>query len=124
MRGLTLDTGALIALERHERRTVALVQAAIDRGVPITVPVVVLVKWWRGGRGQGRLRKSFVLESLDAELAEIAGIALERVGGRASPVDATVMASAARRGDVVLTSGRSHLERLQRVFPEVRLLRA
>lgn len=68
--GFTLDTGALIALERRHDRGVRLLRWAVD---PTTV-------------------------------------------------DAIVMASAARRGDVVLTSDVADLERLARHFKSVRVL--
>jgi hypothetical protein len=48
MGGLTLDTGALIALERTRKRIreiVAAAQAGKDR---ITVPAVATTEWWRG----------------------------------------------------------------------------
>jgi hypothetical protein len=38
-------------------------------------------------------------------------------------VDAVVMASAARRGDIVLTSDIEDLEALRVAFPDVRVLR-
>ena len=40
----------------------------------------------------------------------------------ATALDAIVMASAARRGDVVLTSDVYDLERLRAFFPSVRIL--
>jgi len=40
----------------------------------------------------------------------------------ATTIDAIVMASAASRGDVVLTSDVGDLERLRAVFPGVRVL--
>ena len=63
-----------------------------------------------------------LVEPLDERLAKIAGAAAGLVG--ASAVDAIVMASAAQRGDVVFTSDLSDLQRLQRVFPDVKLFRA
>ena len=125
MSGLTLDTGALVALERRDRRAAALVAAAKQRAGRITVPAAVVVEWWRGQRGPvARLLDAFDVEPVDRALAEIAGRALALAPAGPSPVDAVVMASAARRGDVVLTSDVADLESLRvRVFPAVRLLR-
>jgi hypothetical protein len=61
------------------------------------------------------------VEPLDEGLAKVAGEALAAVQD-ASAVDAVVMASAARRGDVVYTSDIDDLLRLQSHFPSVRVL--
>lgn len=50
--GLTLDTGALIALERRKQRVRTLVYAATEARLSITVPVVVISEWWNGRPGQ------------------------------------------------------------------------
>jgi len=50
-------------------------------------------------------------------------LALAHVGKGPSVADAVVMASAAQRGDVVLTGDLEDLGKLQAVFPAVRLLR-
>ena len=61
------------------------------------------------------------VEVTTTELARRAGEALAAVPG-ATAIDALVMASAARGGDVVYTSDIADLERLQAYFPAVRLL--
>lgn len=100
-----------------------LVQARAH-GVQVVVPTPVLVEWWRGREpDRWRLRHELILEPLDERLAFVAGEALALVGPGPSPVDAVVMASAARRGDIVLTSDPTDLERLRAVFPTVRVLR-
>ncbi len=120
---VTLDTGALVALERRDRRVIALLEAARRRGV-ITVPAAVVVEWWRGQRGPAaRFLEAFVVEPLSRSIAESAGVALASCGKGPSVVDAVVMASAATRGDLVYTSDLEDLERLRRAFPGVRLLR-
>ncbi len=123
MAALTFDTGALIALSRGDKRMRAVLVAAQERRAVITVPAVVVAEWWRA---EGR-RSRLILERVDVEpvterLAKIAGEALATVPG-ATAVDAIVMASAAQRGDAVLTSDIEDLERLRRHFPDVRLLR-
>jgi predicted nucleic acid-binding protein len=121
--GLTLDTGALIAVERRERRAASLIESTRSRGGRVTVPTAVVVEWWRGQRGpMARLLEAFDVEPLEEELARLAGQALALVPAGPSVVDAVVIASAAQRGDVVLTSDIGDLERLGRVFPGVRIL--
>jgi hypothetical protein len=63
------------------------------------------------------------VENTDAALAKLAGEAMVAVRG-ATTVDAIVMASAARRGDLVYTSDIDDLERLRGYFPNVRVLSA
>ena len=122
MAGLTLDTGALIALERRRHRMRKVIDVATRDAVPITVPVVVLAEWWRGRSDlRDLIRRMVTVEPMYEALATAAGEALASVGD-ASVADAIVMASAARRGDVVYTSDFGDLQRLQTAFPTVRVL--
>jgi predicted nucleic acid-binding protein len=122
--GLTLDTGALIALERKTNRALLLIASARRQGKTITVPASVVVEWWRGQRGPvAHLLDAFLVEPLEQPLARVAGVALGEVAEGPSSTDAVVMASAASRGDVVLTGDMDDLTKLQKVFPSVRLLR-
>ncbi|HEX3849655.1 MAG TPA: PIN domain-containing protein [Polyangiaceae bacterium] len=123
MIGITLDTGALIALERRRQRMKDILERALERDQPLTVPADVVGEWWRG---RTDLRET-ILESVDVEplasdLAKRAGEALAVVAN-ATLVDAIVMASAASRGDLVYSSDVEDLERLGRYFPGVRVLR-
>jgi predicted nucleic acid-binding protein len=120
--GLTFDTGALIALERRHQRIARVYRAAVSAGVPITVPAVVVAEWWRG-RSEAReiILRGVRVEPTTTDLARLAGEALAAVAS-ATTVDALVMASAARRGDIVYTSDVSDLQRLQSYFPAVTLL--
>ena len=122
--GLTLDTGALIALERRSPRAAKLLAAAHRNGRPITVPSVVIAQWWRGQRGPAwrQLVASVEIERLGVELARIAGEALAATG-TTDIVDAVVVASAAQRGDAVLTGDVGDLQRIaDAAFPSVRIL--
>lgn len=122
MRHITLDTGALIALERRRQRMREIVERASERDQRITVPADVIAEWWRGRTDvRDAILASVDVEPLSEELAKTAGEALASVK-RATPVDAIVMASAASRGDVVYTSDVEDLQRLQRHFPTVRVL--
>lgn len=121
--GLTLDTGALIALERRDRRVKALITAALDQGGLVTVPAPVLVEWCRDASLRPTWLAALAIEPLTAHVACLAGESLGRVGAGPSVVDAVVMTSAAQRGDRVLTGDMEDLTKLQAVFASVRLLR-
>lgn len=122
MRGVTFDTGALIALERRKQRMRDAWQRLLEAGWRITVPADAVAEWWRG---RSELRVNILarlqIEPVTVALATIAGEAMAAVPG-ATVVDAIVMASAAQRGDVVYTSDVDDLERLRQYFPSVRLL--
>ena len=120
--GLTLDTGALIALERRRQRMARIYAVAVADRLPVTVPAVVIAEWWRG-RTEARaiVLRGVRVEHTTTDLARVAGEALAAVAG-ATAIDAIVMASAASRGDVVCTSDFDDLHRLTRFFPAVRLL--
>jgi predicted nucleic acid-binding protein len=124
MTGLTLDTGALIALERRHARMKRVMLAALQTGMRVTVPVAVVTEWWRGHSGMRDLiRASLDIEPMDEALARSAGEALAAVK-TAGAIDAIVMASAARRGDIVYTGDYEDLERLRSYFAAVpRVLR-
>lgn len=123
MSGLTLDTGALVAIERRSRRVRHLIDLTMQRGERITVPAPVVTEWWRGQRGPvAAVLRAFDVEPIDLDLARTAGEALARVTAGPSAIDAIVMASAASRGDHVLTGDVGDLERLRAVFPAVRVL--
>jgi hypothetical protein len=121
--GITLDTGALIALERRSHRMWKIVDTTAA-GIVITVPSAVVAEWWRGGgrRLEGILGM-FDVEPLSERLAKLTGEALAAVKG-ATVVDAMVMVSAALRGDVVYTSDEADLGRLRDGhLPNTRVLR-
>jgi predicted nucleic acid-binding protein len=121
---ITFDTGALIAVERRDRRMLSFMATALAAGAKITVPTVVVGEWWRGQRGPvGRILDAVHLEPLSASLARIAGEALAACSG-ATLIDAIVVASAARRGDLVLTVDVGDLSRIRdAAFPAVRIRR-
>ncbi len=127
MGGLTLDTGALIALERTRKRIREIVAAAQAGKDPITVPAVAVTEWWRGpDKRRLLIRAMFDVEPLDEDLARSAGEALASLRRGADidagvTIDAIVMASAARRGDVIFTSDVDDLERFSRYFRNVRI---
>lgn len=120
--GVTFDTGMLVALERRKPRAWTTFRRIHERGARVTVPTVVVGEWWRG---RTDLRETILtavhVEPLIEGVARLAGEALRDVAG-ATTIDAFVMASAALRGDVVVSSDLSDLERLRAFFPGVRVL--
>jgi predicted nucleic acid-binding protein len=119
---LTFDTGALIGLERRRQRISRVYTTAVADGLVVAVPAAVICEWWRGRSDiRETILRGLRVESVDTELAKAAGEALALVRS-ASAVDALVMASAARRGDVVYTSDFEDLDRLRSHFRGVRVL--
>jgi len=53
--GLVLDTGALIALERGDKRMIALLRRALAQGRAFRVPSGVVGQAWLNGCVQGTL---------------------------------------------------------------------
>jgi predicted nucleic acid-binding protein len=121
---ITFDTGALIAVERRDRVMLAFMTTALAAGSRITVPSAVVGEWWRGQRGRAaRILDAIHIEVLSASLAKLAGETLASCPD-ATLVDAIVVASAARRGDLVLTSDVGDLSRIRdAAFPAVRIRR-
>jgi hypothetical protein len=88
------------------------------------LPIVVISEWWRvRSKARETVLRGARVEPIDLELAKTAGDAMGAVPG-STAIDALVMASAARRGDVVYTSDLDDLQRLRDYFPSVRVLAA
>ena len=114
----------MIAFERSDRRMVAHLKEAERRGCELTVSSVVVAEVWRGGKRSARIATllgACVIEPVDEQLARSAGQALATLPA-VGVIDAIVMASAARRGDRVLTSDVDDLRRLSACFPVVRVI--
>ena len=112
-RGLTYDTGALIAAERDNRLMWALHRAALARGLPPTVPAGVLAEAWRGGPQHrlSHLLKGCRVEELSETQAREVGALVAR-SGLADTVDVAVAEGAMRREDAVVTANRGHVEQV------------
>lgn len=119
-RGVTLDTGALIALERGDQHVRELVARWMSRGPRMTVPAVVVAEAWRGARQHALIRvlTGVMVEAVDEEMARRAGELLARTG-RGDTVDAIVAVSAARRGDMVVTSDPDDMLRFADDLPSI-----
>lgn len=123
MTGITFDAGGLIALDRGDRRVLALVARAAERGMRMTVPATALAQAIRHPARQVRLTRlvrnvSTDLVALDAADATVVGLLLAAT--RSSDiVDAHVVVCARRADQVVVTSDAGDLRRLD---PGLRLL--
>jgi len=128
MGGLTLDTGALIALERNRRVMVKVVEAAREARLPILAPANAIAEWWRGRTDRREyVRKMFVIKEVDEQIAKLAGEALASLKrGRSElndgvTIDATVIATAALYGANLYTGDFEDMQRFAGFFPTVRL---
>ena len=103
--GATYDTGALLAAEANRREIWAIHVRSLQRGVRPVVPAGVLAQAWRRGPQPqlSRLLRGCRVEDLDERRARAAGFACARSGTR-DIVDASVVAGALARGDLVVTS--------------------
>ena len=114
--GIVLDTGALIALERGDKRMIALLQRALAQGRAFRVPASVVGQAWRNGRVQvtlARLLRSEEVEivPLDEQLARSCG-ELCGAAGASDVIDASVVIIARERQDLIVTSDPGDLRRL------------
>lgn len=115
-RGVTFDTGMLVALERRKACALAILKACKLSRARITIPASVVAEWWRGEHRA--LLECGDLEPLTPELARKAGELLARTG-KTNAVDATVIASASQRGDLVITGDVGELRELAAHAPGV-----
>src|SRR5690606_19614129 len=106
---VTFDTGMLIALERRQAGALALLRACRTSRASITIPATVVAEWWRGTH-RGLLEMG-TIEALSAGLAQRAGELLAETKG-SNAIDATVVASAEQRGDLIVTGDTDDLRRL------------
>lgn len=110
-----LDAGALIALDRGDRATWALLAEVERAGQRPVVPAPVLAQAWRGGPRQARLSKVLSgadLISADESVSRRAGALLGRAH-TADVLDALVaLAAEDRPGHEVLTSDPVDIEQL------------
>lgn len=121
--GLTLDAGALIALDRNDRRVIALLARAAELGARVTVPASALAQAMRKPSQQARLARlvrqpSTDLVPLDGPDATSVGLLLAQ-SGTSDIVDAHVVLCARRAKQAVATSDPDDLRRLD---PRVRLI--
>jgi predicted nucleic acid-binding protein len=124
----TLDTGALVAMERQKLRGMMLLRAAREQRAQLLAITPVVAKWWRGRSDvRDRIKMAVTLVPFPVRAAEAAGVVLGQMRGekgRATmSIDVMVMAFAATHGGaLVYTSDVGDLTRIARYFPDVRVL--
>lgn len=114
--GIVLDASGLIALDRGDKRMIALLDRALAQGRTIRVPAGVVGQTWRDGRVQVTLARFLRSEEveiipLDEQLARACG---ELCGATGCPdiIDASVVILARARQDPIVTSDPNDLRRL------------
>jgi hypothetical protein len=116
MSGLTLDTGALIAIERNDRDFMTFLKESRAEDLEIVIPAGVIAQAWRDGRRQARIAKFLSsrrvrIEVLDDFRAREAGqlCGLTRTN---DVIDASVVLCARAHKHAVVTSDPDDLRRL------------
>jgi hypothetical protein len=123
VKGLTLDSGALIAFERRDLKVIDLITGTLRRQYELVVPAGVLAQVWRDPRRQVLLvrllnSEGVEIEDFDAARAKRAG-QLCGVAGTSDVVDASVVLCARARSHRVVTSDPDDLRRLD---PRIELI--
>jgi hypothetical protein len=121
--GIALDAGGLIALDRNDRRVIALVARTTELGLRITIPATALAQAMRNPSKQARLSRLIRqaqtdLIALDGPDATAVGLLLGRTG-TADIADAHVALCAQRAGQALITSDPDDL---RRIAPGLRLV--
>lgn len=123
--GLTLDTGALLALD-HPAKAIAM-QARLDetlrRGGTVCVPVAAIAQAWRSPR---QVRMARLLKSRDIDIAIMTPNVARTVGllcartGHDDVIDVHVVLCARERGHAVVTSDPDDMLRIDPALPVIR----
>lgn len=124
--GLTLDAGALIALDRPSRAAmmIELIDQALSRNATLAVPVGVIAQSWRSDR---QVRMARLLKSFEAEIVLITEASARAVGimcartGHCDVIDVHVALCAAERNHAVVTSDPDDLARVDPRLPLIRI---
>jgi hypothetical protein len=108
-----LDAGALVAVERGDRRAFAILKAAHERSTPMATSAGVVAQGWYDGSRQARL----ATVPCRCEVVDLTAMAARRIGPmlRATSTNDVVnahVALLARPGDAVVTSDPADLHRL------------
>jgi predicted nucleic acid-binding protein len=120
---VTLDAGALIALDRDDRRVVVLLARARETAARVTVPVSALAQAIR--RPDRQVRLSRLIRQPTTDVIDLGRVDATNVGrllaasGTSDIADAHVVICARRADQPVVTSDPADLYRLD---PELRLI--
>ncbi len=120
---LVLDAGALLAVERGDRDTAAIIEVARREERAVVVPAGVVGQAWRGSGRRARLARllnarDVVVEALTDARARAAGV-LCASAGTADVIDASVVLAARHHHAVVVSSDRAELQVLDPALPVV-----
>lgn len=115
---LVLDAGALIALERNDRRMWARLDAAAKATLDVVVPVGALAEVWRGTPNQARLSQA-LNKTRAGEFDAIARASGElcHAARSSDPIDAAVVLNAASVTSVIVTSDPTDIRQLIGALP-------
>jgi predicted nucleic acid-binding protein len=110
-----LDAGALVAVDKQDRRVGAMLRVLQRDGVAVLTSAAVVAQVWRDGRRQANLAR--VLTGVDIAVVDV--VAAKKVGEllklrRTDDVNDAHVALLARPGDVVLTSDEPDIKALLR----------
>jgi hypothetical protein len=123
MPGVTLDAGALIAMDRDDRRLLVLLARARETGARITVPGSALAQAIRRPERQVRLAR--LIRQPTTDVVNVDRVDATNIGrllaasGTADITDAHVVICAHRAGQPAVTSDPDDLRQLD---PRVRLI--
>lgn len=115
-RGVTLDAGPLLALDRNDRRVLVLLARVETTGDPIIIPGTALAQAIRDPARQARLSR--LLRQPRTEVAPLGRVDATAVGrllatsGTRDIADAHIVVCARRSGTTILTSDADDLQRL------------
>ena len=114
--GITLDAGPLIALDRNDRRVVALLARARETGARVTVPATALAQAVRRPAQQARLARLVRQPTTDVvPLDRVDATSVGRLlaaSGTSDVVDAHVAVCASRARQRIVTSDPDDLHSL------------
>ena len=115
VKGITYDTGALIAYEKGRSRMIAIHKSAMDSNIKPVVPAGVLAQAWKGGSGSqaplAKMLKQCRVEPLEEDLAKQVGTASAQTSFN-DVIDISVVMSTASRGDRIVTSDKSDITKI------------
>jgi predicted nucleic acid-binding protein len=102
---LVLDAGALIAIERGDRKMIAMAEQARKVGATV-IPASVLAQVWRGGVKAARLAKAIKASEIDVLNEDRAREVGQRLGARGGSdiADAHVVCCAIQGRTAIVTS--------------------
>lgn len=110
MAGVTLDSGPLIQLDKGKTQMTVWLKVAEERNAALSTPASVLAEVWRQDPRAARMARALAtmdIVEVDEKMGKEAGALLTQASSsnrKALAIDALVVISAKRRGDIVLTT--------------------